>query len=102
MSTYSAPSGTFTFSQTLTANSADQVTLADRAGYVSVTNTGTAVMFARADGQSAVAAAKGTIAVMPGTSALLANGLELWYLFSKVIPAGASLIPVGGGAAPVA
>jgi hypothetical protein len=88
MANYNVPSGTFSFGQTLAADTADSVTFADRAGYVTVTNIGTTVIYARADDQAATVAGEDCYAVLPGESALLANGLPLWYQSSRVIPQG--------------
>lgn len=88
MATYSVTNGVASYSNTLTANTADTVTFADRYSYVTVTNTGTGVLYARADGTTAVAAAQGTYAVLPAESAILANGQALWYPSSKVLQAG--------------
>jgi hypothetical protein len=95
MATYSVPSGTFSYAQTLTASTADTVSFGDRAGYVTVANLGATVIYARADGTAALVAAEGTYAVLPGESALLANGSPLWYQSSKVIPSGVNQF--GGG-----
>ncbi|MGH3401882.1 MAG: hypothetical protein ACRDRJ_05070 [Streptosporangiaceae bacterium] len=95
MTTYTVPSGTFVYSNTLAAGTADLVEFADRVGYATVTNTGASVMYARADGQTATEAGEGCLAVMPGGQAVLANGEPLWYQSSKVIPQGANQF--GGG-----
>jgi hypothetical protein len=81
--------------ETLTANVADQVTFADRAAYVSVTNSGGTVLYCRADGTAATVAGNGCHAVLPGESALLANGGVYWHQTSNVIPHGSS--QYGGG-----
>jgi hypothetical protein len=101
MTTYSVASGASpALTQTLAANAADTVTFADRAGYVSVTNSGTATMFVTTNGVAAsTAGGNGAYTVAPGASATLANQLPVWFPSSKVIPAGVSLIPTGGGAA---
>jgi hypothetical protein len=97
MATYSVATSVSTYSNTLTASTADVVTFADRAGYVTVTNTGATLMYARADGVTAVAAAEGTVPVMPGATVLLANGQAIWHQSSNVIPAGTTQYPTGGG-----
>jgi hypothetical protein len=88
MTAYSVPAGTSTITETLTASAADTVTFADRAGYVSITNSGTTVLYARADGTAATVAGQGCLAVLPGTTSVLANGEPLWYQSSKVIVKG--------------
>lgn len=95
MSSYTLPSGTFVYSQTLTASTADDVQFADRAGYVTVTNTGSTVLYARADGETATVAGDGCLAVMPGASELLANGTMYWNQSSNVIPAGSNSNALG-------
>lgn len=97
MATYAVPSGTFSYSNTLTANTADSISFADRAGYLTVTNTGSTVMYARADGQAATIAGEGCLAVLPGQSQILANGEPLWYQSSKVIPKGQPVNAQGTG-----
>jgi hypothetical protein len=95
MTTYSVPSGTFSYSNTLTATAADTVTFADRAGYVTAANLGSSVIYARADGQAATVGGEGCYVVLPGESAILANGLPIWYQSSRVIPQGVN--EFGGG-----
>ena len=95
MTAHAVPSGTFTFSGTLAASTPDSVTFADRAGFVALTNTGTAVLYARADGQTATIAGNGCVAVMPGETGLVGNGEPLWYQSADVIPQGANQF--GGG-----
>jgi hypothetical protein len=85
MTSYSVPSGAFSISETLTANSVDTISFADRGNYISVTNIGTTVLFARADGTAATVAGEGTYPVLPGSSTILANGLPLWYQSSRVL-----------------
>jgi len=80
--------GTSAYSSTLVATAADLVTFSDRYGYLTVTNTGTTVLYVRTDGQAATIAGNDCLAVMPGESELVANTLPLWYQSSKVIPAG--------------
>jgi hypothetical protein len=99
MTAYTVSPPDTTYGNTLTANSADTVTFTNqRFGYVSITNAGSAVIYARADGQTAVAAAEGTVMVLPNTTAVLANGLPLWYQSSNAIVPGTSEIPFGNGA----
>jgi len=88
MANYNVPSGTFSFGQTLTADTADTIQFADRAGYLTIANTGTSVIWVRADGQAATIQGEDCYAVLPGESAILANGLPLWYQSSRVIPQG--------------
>ena len=71
MATYTVPSGTYAYSQTLTAGTADTVEFGVRANYVSLANTGDTVMYARADGQPATVAGEGCIEVLPGREAVL-------------------------------
>jgi hypothetical protein len=85
MTTYTVPSGTNVYSQTLTADTADTVTFGVRANYVSVTNIGTTVLYARADGQDATVAGEGCIAVLPGQEAVLANGAPIWHQSARVL-----------------
>jgi hypothetical protein len=85
MTTYTVPSGTYTYSQTLTANTADTVTFGVRANYVSLTNTGDTVLYARADGQDATVAGAGCIAVLPGQETVIANGLPIWHQSANVL-----------------
>jgi hypothetical protein len=95
MATYNEPAGTTSFSATLTASTADTVTFADRAGYINVANTGTTVLYVRADGTAATIAGANCYAVAPGTTAILANGQLLWYPSSKVTTKGVNQF--GGG-----
>jgi len=96
MTDYSVTPPNTTFSQTLTASTADTVTFTDqRARYASITNTGSAVLYARADGQAAAIGGEGCIAVLPGTEAVIANGLPMWFPSSNVIPQGVNQF--GGG-----
>src|ERR1700722_12711026 len=95
MATYTVPAGTSTYANTLTANTADTVTFADHSVYVALTNTGTTVLYATANGATAVVAALGALPVLPGATTLLANG-AMWHPSSRVIPAGAAKIPTGG------
>jgi hypothetical protein len=88
MTTYAVPLGTYTYSNTTTADAADTVTFGVRANYVSLTNTGTTVLYARADGQAATVAGEGCIAVLPGQEAVLANGLPIWHQSSSVLVQG--------------
>lgn len=88
MTSYTVPSGTYTYSQTLTASTADTVTFGVRANYVSLANTGDTVMYARADGQPATVAGEGCIAVLPGWEAVIANGLPIWHQSARVIVQG--------------
>jgi hypothetical protein len=91
------PSGVYVYSSTFaTPGTAEATTFADRFGYVVVTNTSTSgEIYATANG----AAATGTdgLAIGPGESATIANGGQLWYPSSRVIPAGVPKIPTGGG-----
>lgn len=88
MTSYTVPSGTYTYSQTLTADTADTVTFGVRANYVSVANAGDTVLYARADGQAATVAGEGCIAVLPGREAVIANGLPIWHQSARVIVQG--------------
>lgn len=90
MTAHTVPSGTYTFSSTLAANAADSVSFGDRAGFVRVVNTGSTVLYTRADGQVAAVAAEGCLAVAPGETELRGNGLPLWYQSADVIPQGAN------------
>lgn len=87
--------GVQTYSSTLAANTADTVTFPDRYGYVTVTNIGATVLYARADATAATVAGNGCYAIPPGETHILANGLPTWYPSSNVIPAGAN--EFGGG-----
>lgn len=88
MATYTVPSGTYAYSQTLTAGTADTVEFGVRANYVSLANTGDTVMYARADGQPATVAGEGCIAVLPGREAVIANGLPIWHQSARVLVQG--------------
>jgi hypothetical protein len=88
MATYTVPSGTFSYTNTLTANTADTVTFSDRANFVSVTNTGSTVLYARSDGTVATVGGEGCIAVLPNSTAVLANSGPYWNQASKVIAQG--------------
>jgi hypothetical protein len=84
------PAGTTAYSSTLAAGTADLVEFPDRYGYVTVSNEGTSgVLSVRTDGQDATESSgvPGTdcYVVMPGETALFANGLPLWYPSSNVI-----------------
>lgn len=72
----------------LDGNGAADVTFPDRYGYVSVTNLGTAPIWARADGTPAVVEDAGAYVIPPGDSRMLANGLGLWYQSSRVLAEG--------------
>lgn len=93
-------SGTSSFSGSITTTgTAEETTFADRYGYVSVANTGSSVIYATANGVAPAAApgAGSGVGIPPGTTALLSNGLPLWFQSSKVILAGSAQIPLGGG-----
>ena len=90
--------GVNAYSSTLVASTADTVTFSDRYGYVTVTNTGTTgVIYARADGVAATVAGNSNIAVNPGQTVVIANGLALWNPVSTVTLAGVEKIPTGSG-----
>lgn len=92
------PTGQSTWSGTLAASTVDTVQFADRGRYALVENTGSGVIYASGDGTTPATAGAGTsIAINAGTSALLANGNASWYQSSKVIPAGTTQYPNGGG-----
>lgn len=96
------PAGSYSYSSTLVASTADTVTFADRYGYVEVSNTGTSgTIYVRLDGTAATVAGANTYPVNPGQSLVFANGLPQWFQSSKVIPAGSAQLPRGGGAATV-
>jgi hypothetical protein len=98
MANYSVPSGTSSYGNTLTANTADAVTFADRYGYVTVTNLGTTgVIYVTTNGiaPTDTAGENGSSAVMPGQSLLVSVADALWYQSQKVIPAG--VIEMGNG-----
>jgi hypothetical protein len=59
-----------------------------RYSYLSVSNTGATVLYARADGVAAVAGADFNYAVQPGASITIANGLPLWTQTDNVLAAG--------------
>lgn len=95
-------SGQTSFDSTITtASTAEATTFADRFGYFSVTNlsaTAGQILYVTADGSTPVASGAGNqIAVLPGETRVITNGLPLWYQSSKLIPSGAIL--VGDGAA---
>ena len=83
-----------------TASTAETTTFADRYGYVAVTNAGASgVLYVTADGSTPTGSGAGTqVAVAPGQTKVVANGLPLWYQSSNVTPAGTSEIPFGNGA----
>jgi hypothetical protein len=89
------PAGTSVYSSTLAAATADTVTFPDRYGYLTVTNTGTTVLYVRSDGTAATVAGNDCLAVVPGESEMVANAEPLWYQSSKVILAGVNQF--GGG-----
>lgn len=91
------PSGVSVYSSTFaTPGTAEATTFADRFGYVVVTNTGTTgEIYATANGS--VASGTDGLPIGPGESAVIANGSQLWYPSSRVIPAGVPKIPTGGG-----
>jgi hypothetical protein len=95
VATYDVPAGTSTITETLTANAADNVTFADRVGFVSIVNTGATVLYARSDGTAATVGGQGCIAVAVGSTAVLANSGIYWNQSSKVIPQSANQF--GGG-----
>lgn len=95
MTAYSVPSGTSSITETLTANTTDTVTFADRANFVSVTNSGTTVLYCRSDGTAATVGGQGCIAVLPGATAVLANSGPYWNQSGNVIAQGQ--IQYGGG-----
>lgn len=90
-------SGQTSFDSTITAAStAEATTFADRFGYFSVSNlsaTAGQILYVTADGSAPVASGAGNeIAVLPGQTRVIANGLELWFQSSKIIPAGTILL----------
>lgn len=96
MSGGSVSAGVSTYSNTLAAATVDTVTFADRYGYVLVENTGTGTINATADGSTPSSSGAGSgVAIAAGASAVLANGLPLWFPSSRVIPDGANQF--GGG-----
>lgn len=98
MASGSIASGVQAYSSTLVASTADTVTFADRYGYVSVTNTGTGVIYVTADNSApATSGSDNSIAVNAGTTVVVANGLPLWFQSAKVITQGAVAYPTGGG-----
>lgn len=92
-------SGISSYSGVVTATgTAEETTFADRYGYVSVSNTGTTVLYATANGVAPTATGAGSgVAVPPGQTVVVANGLALWFQSSKVINAGTTQYPTGGG-----
>jgi hypothetical protein len=92
-------SGTSSYSGVVTATgTAEETTFADRYGYVSVTNTGTTILYATANGVAPTASGAGSgIAVVPGATQVIANGLPTWFQSSTVIPAGSVIYPDGSG-----
>ena len=98
------PSGTSTYTGSLTATStAESTTFADRYGYVVVKNLGTSPMWATADGSTPTGSAADSsggagVAIPGGATEVLANGLDLWFQSSKVIPAGVNQF--GGNTTP--
>lgn len=72
----------------LDGDGAAGVAFPDRYGYVSVTNLGTAPIWARADGTAAVVEDAGCYVIPPGDSRILSNGLGLWYPSSRVLAQG--------------
>jgi hypothetical protein len=95
VATYTVPSGTSSITETLTASAADTVTFADRARYIAINNTGSTVLYARADGTAATVGGQGCIAVEPNATALLANGGIYWNQSSNVIPTGVNQFGAG-------
>lgn len=92
-------SGTSTYTGTVTtAGTAETTTFADRYGYVLIQNSGTNPIWVTADGSAPTGSGAGSgVEVPAGESAVLANGLALWYQSSKVITAGTAQIPQGSG-----
>lgn len=94
--------GVTTYSSTTASTStADVVNFLDRYNYVTITNDGTVVIYARADqpvgGTTATVAGLNCYAIPPGESRILANGLPMWFQSSRVLQKG--VIQVGNGAA---
>ena len=94
-------SGQTSYDSTIaTASTAEETTFADRFGYFAVTNlsaTAGQVLFVAADGSTPVASGAGNqIAVLPGQTCVIANGLELWFQSNMIIPAGTILVGDGG------
>jgi hypothetical protein len=91
------PSGVSVYSGTITAaGTAEVTTFADRYTAVVVTNTGPAgEIYATANG--AVATGTDGLPIGSGQSSTIANGSQIWYQSSRVIPAGVPKIPTGGG-----
>lgn len=100
MTNYAVASGVFSYGNTLTANSADQVTFADRLGYVTVTNLGTTgIIYITTNGvpPTDTTPESGSQVVMPGQTAIIATADALWSQAQKVIPVG--VIETGNQAA---
>jgi hypothetical protein len=87
--------GIQSYSSTLTAATADTVTFTDRYGYVTVTNTGTGTIYARADGTAATVAGNNSFPIQAGQTQVFANGAQTWYPSSRVIPAGTDVLTNG-------
>lgn len=89
-----------TYSGTISAaGTAEVTTFTARYGYVVVENTGTTGnLYVTADGTTPTGSGAGSgVAVTPGQSVVIANGVPLWTQVSTVIPAGKVIYPTGGG-----
>jgi hypothetical protein len=91
--------GQSSYAGTISAvGTAEATTFTDRYGYVLVTNESTASpLYVTGDGSTPEATGAGTtVVVLPGQSALVANGLAIWHQSQDVIPAGTNSNTVGG------
>jgi hypothetical protein len=97
MSGGTVAAGNSTYSSTIAvASTAEMTTFADRYGFIEVENGGTSgLLYVRADGQAATVAGNNCIVVGPNQTAVISNGLPLWFQSSKVIPQGAIEYPSG-------
>jgi hypothetical protein len=91
------PSGEQSYSSSIsTANTAEEVQFPDYARYAAVTNTGSAPIYATCDGSTPQETGPGNaIAVVPGQTRVIANGIGYWNQTSKVIPAGTNANALG-------
>lgn len=80
------PASESSYSGTSTS-AATSVHFADRYQFVNVVNTGSTTLYVTGDGSTPTDSGAGTaVAVMPGDSALISNGLPIWHQSELDIP----------------